>query len=281
MADTIVLATAVDQPDITASDALYADALRRRGFRVSGAARNGPRAAFDGATAVVLRSTWGYYRTLAEFRAWTEAMAASTRLFNPIGLVRWNLRKDYVGKLASAGVRTPGTRIVAREAADIERVFDETGWRRAVVKPATGGGGHSVELLSRDTVAEAVPRLTAGDVLVQEFLPEIAEGELSMVYFDGVFSHAIRKRPPEGEFRSNSRYDPTRTVETPPSEVAEQGAAALRVLPEMPLYARVDGVVRDGSLIVIEVEVLEPALFMEFDPPSAERFAEATVRRLR
>ena len=130
-------------------------------------------------------------------------------------------------------------------------------------------------------MADAVPRLAAGDVLVQEFLPEIAEGELSMVYFDGVFSHAIRKRPPEGEFRSNSRYGPTRAAETPAGEVAEQGAAALRVLPEMPLYARVDGVVRDGALIVIEVEVLEPALFMEFDPPSAERFAEATLRRLR
>lgn len=62
--------------------------------------------------------------------------------------------------------------------------------------------------------------------------------------------------------------------------VAEQGATALRVLPEVPLYARVGGVVRDGVLIVIEVEVLEPSLFMEFDPPSAGRFAEATAKRL-
>jgi hypothetical protein len=61
--------------------------------------------------------------------------------------------------------------------------------------------------------------------------------------------------------------------------VTEQGATALRALPEVPLYARVDGVVRDGQLIVIEVEVLEPALFLEFDPPSAERFAAATVAR--
>ena len=280
MAGAIVLATAADQPDITASDELYAAALRRRGFEVMGAAWNGPRAAFDGAAAVVLRSTWGYYCALAEFGAWTEAIAASTRLFNPIGLVRWNLRKDYLGKLAAAGIRTPGTRIVAREAAAIEQVFDETGWQRAVVKPATGGGGHSVELLSRDVVGGAVPRLTPGDVLVQEFLPEIAGGELSMVYFDGVFSHAIRKRPPKGEFRSNSRYGPTRAAETPAVEVAEQGAAALAVLPEMPLYARVDGVVRDGSLIVIEVEVLEPALFMELHPASADLFAEATLRRL-
>ena len=127
---------------------------------------------------------------------------------------------------------------------------------------------------------KAVPRLLAGDVLVQEFLPEIAEGELSLVYFDGVFSHAIRKRPPKGEFRSNSRYGPTRHPETPPIDVTDQGAACLRTLPELPLYARVDGVLRDGQLIVLEVEVLEPALFMEFDPLSAERFADATLKRL-
>jgi glutathione synthase/RimK-type ligase-like ATP-grasp enzyme len=280
MAATIVLATTADQPDITPSDQLYAEALRRRGFDVVGAPWNGPGMAFDGAAAVVIRSTWGYYRTAEAFRDWTEAMAAATRLFNPIALVRWNLRKDYVGALAAAGVRVPGTRIVPRNAAAIEQVFDQTGWQSAVVKPTTGGGGYSVELLTRDTVGAAMARLAGDNVLVQEFLPEIAEGELSMIYFDGSFSHAIRKRPPQGEFRVNSRFGATRSAETPPGVVTEQGAAALRVLPELPLYARVDGVVRDGALIILEVEVLEPALFMEFDPPSAERFADATVRRL-
>lgn len=280
MSGVIVLATASDQPDVTASDRLYAEALERRGFSVVGAPWDGPASAFDDASAVILRSTWGYYRAIDAFCAWTEAMAAQTRLFNPIGLVRWNLRKDYVGKLAAAGVRVPGTHIVGRDESAIEKVFDDTGWRRAVVKPATGASGHSVELLTRGSIASVLPRLAAGDVLVQEFLPEIAEGELSLVYFDGVFSHAVRKRPPLGEFRVNSRFGATRSAETPPPDVTEQGARALRALPEMPLYARVDGVVRDGDLIVLEVEVLEPALFLEFDPPAAERFAEATVKRL-
>ncbi len=242
----VVLATAADQPDITASDRLYADALERRGCRVVGAPWDGPRQAFEGAAAVVLRSTWGYYRTVDAFRAWTETVAATSRLFNPLALVRWNLRKDYVGKLAAAGVRVPGTHFVACEAAAIGKVFAETGWRRAVVKPATGASGYSVELIERDEVAASVGRLAAEaretGVLVQAFLPEIAEGELSLVYFDGVFSHAIRKRPPQGEFRVNSRFGATRAAETPSADVAGQGAAALRVLPERPLYARVDGV---------------------------------------
>lgn len=276
----IVLATSIETPDVTASDGLYADALRRRGCDVVGAPWDGPRAAFDGAGAVVIRSTWGYYRAPEAFRAWTEAMAAATRLFNPIALVRWNLRKDYVDRLAAAGIRVPLTRIVPRDAAAIARVFAETGWTRAVVKPATGASGHAVELVDCDGIADALPRLAGDAVLVQEFLPEIAAGEVSLVYFDGIFSHAIRKRPPAGKFRVNSRYGATRAAETPSPSVIAQGAAALRPLPELPLYARVDGVVRDDTLIVIEIEVLEPALFLDFDPDAAERFAAATLRRL-
>ena len=276
----IVLATSADDLAITASDALYADALRRRGCVVAGAPWDGPGAGFDGAAAVVIRSTWGYYRTPEAFRDWTEAMAAATRLFNPIGLVRWNLRKDYVAALASAGIRVPQTRIVSREAASIERVFAETGWERAVVKPTTGASGHAVELVSREAVAAAMPRLAGDALLVQEFLPEIAEGEVSLVYFDNEFSHAIRKRPTAGEFRVNSRFGATRAAETPTDGVIRQGATALGVLPEQPLYARVDGVVRGDTLIVIEIEVLEPALFLDFAPAAADRFAEATLRRL-
>ena len=113
----IVLATAADQPDITPSDQRYADALVRRGCRVRGAPWNGPRSGFEDADAVMIRSTWGYYREEAAFRVWVEAMAASTRLFNPLGLVRWNLRKEYVGELAAAGVRVPLCHFVAAETA--------------------------------------------------------------------------------------------------------------------------------------------------------------------
>jgi len=284
MGSHIILATAADDPAITPSDRLYADALERRGCCVRGAPWDGPREAFAGADAVVLRSTWGYYRALDDFKAWTEAMAASTRLFNPIDLVRWNLRKDYVEKLAVAGLRVPRSFVVPCDVPAIGRIFEATGWTQAVVKPASGASGHSVELLQRATLAGQIADLAdearQAGVVVQEFLPEIAEGELSLVYFDGVFSHAIRKRPPPGEFRTNSRYKPLRTAEVPSRDVTQQGAACLATLPEMPLYARVDGVVRDGTLIVIEVEVLEPALAMDVDPPSAERFAEATLKRL-
>src|SRR3981081_4430854 len=121
-ARAIVLATASDQPEITTSDRLYAEALERRGFPVLGAPWDGPRAAFDGAAAVVIRSTWGYYRARDAFRAWTAGMGAAPRLFNPIALVRWNLRKDYIARLAAAAVRVPQTHFVVCETDAIEKV---------------------------------------------------------------------------------------------------------------------------------------------------------------
>jgi glutathione synthase/RimK-type ligase-like ATP-grasp enzyme len=284
MPPLIILATAADQPDITPSDALYAEALRQRGADVRGAPWNGPASVFAGADAVVLRSTWGYYREAEAFRAWTETIAVSTRLFNPIALVRWNLRKDYLEKLARAAVLVPHSHLVPATTEAVMQVLREREWRRAVIKPTTGASGYFVDLVAPSEVAASVARLPeevrAGGVLVQEFLPEIAEGELSLVYFDGVYSHAVRKKPPAGEFRVNSRFGATRHAEMPPAEVVAQGGAALRALPELPLYARIDGVVRNGELIVLEVEVLEPALFMEYAPPSADRFADATFRRL-
>src|SRR5258707_13638794 len=140
----IVLATASDQPEITASDRLYAEALERRGFAVVGAPWDGPRAAFDGAAAVIIRSTWGYYRASDAFRDWTEEMAGARRLFNPIGLVRWNLRKDYIGKLAAASVPVPQTHFVAFEAEAIDKGFGETGWARPGVHPLIRAAGYSV-----------------------------------------------------------------------------------------------------------------------------------------
>jgi glutathione synthase/RimK-type ligase-like ATP-grasp enzyme len=157
--------------------------------------------------------------------------------------------------------------------------------REAVIKPLVGASGVGVERVVRGAEAAALERARRGTacerVLVQEFLAEIADGELAGVFFDGVFSHMLRRIPAAGEFRINTQYGGTMLPAHVAPAVVAQMADVVSRLPEAPLYARVDGIVRDGRLVLMEVEVNEPGLGLDLVPGAAERFAEALLRRLR
>src|SRR6185436_11707692 len=118
-------------------------------------------------------------------------------------------------------------------------------------------------------------------VLVQPFLPEILSGgELSMLFFDGAYSHAVCKRPKPGDFRVQSEYGGTHeNVEVDPAIVAQARACVLAA-PSLPVYARVDGVVKDGRFLLMELEVFEPLMFLGSHPEAPARFARAIERRL-
>ena len=117
-------------------------------------------------------------------------------------------------------------------------------------------------------------------VLVQEFLPGIAEGELAGVFFDGVFSHGLRRVAAAGEFRINARYGGRMEATELRPAIVGQMRDVLALLPEPPLYARIDGVVDGGRFVLMEVEVNEPGLGMDLVPGAGKRFAEALLARL-
>lgn len=279
----VVLVTDNTTPHLSASDKRYADALVTRGVAVSAAPWNGGAEPFYAADAVVLRSNWDYHRTPERFAAWLDDLEGrGVRLFNPPALVRWNLDKRYLLDLAARGVRLPQTRVVPDTAATITHVLDAFGWEQAVVKPTVGASGHGVRLVRREDLAAHTDGAAGSLVIVQEYMPELATGgELSCVFFNGEYSHAIMKRPQAGEFRINSQYGGVASRFDPPAGVREQAAAALATLDAAPLYARVDGVLRGNDLVLMELELNEPALGFQFAPEAADRFAAATLRRLR
>jgi len=113
------------------------------------------------------------------------------------------------------------------------------------------------------------------DLMVQPFLPAIAtEGELSLVFIAGGFSHAVRKRPKPGDFRVQEEHGGTAEREEISPDLVRQAAQALAAAPEPPLYARVDGVVLDGTLMVMELELVEPMLYFGWSAASPARFVE-------
>ncbi|MEZ6185585.1 MAG: hypothetical protein R3F62_11315 [Planctomycetota bacterium] len=234
-------------------------------------------------TAAVLRTPWDYVSRFAEFTAWLDALeAAGGRVLNPLPTLRWNLHKGYLLELARAGVEVVPTRLLPRGAAcDLEALCAETGWSELVVKPAISAGAQGTYRATAADAARVAASLAQGDTLIQPFLPEVQGGELSLIYFAGAFSHAVLKVPVAGDYRVQSDFGgavlPLRTVAAPVLAAAE---AALAAAPVPWTYARVDGLVLAGRFVLMELELLEPELFLPQHPDAPARFARALVDAL-
>jgi glutathione synthase/RimK-type ligase-like ATP-grasp enzyme len=280
MRDRVVLATCRAWPELSQSDRDFAHALERRGFRVESASWNGPFAPFDGARAIVIRSTWDYHESLDDYRAWLGRLDRS-RTFNPPDLVRWNLDKSYLTELAARGAPLPVCAVVEADPAAVAGALARLSLTDAVIKPTVGASGVGVERVARGREAEAIERVLAVTssprLLVQEFIAEVGAGEMAGVFFAGAFSHGLRRVPAPGEFRVNSQYGGRMEVASLDARTIEAMSQVLRLLPAEPLYARIDGVRRGGRFVLMEVEVNEPGLGLHLAPGAADRFAAALV----
>jgi glutathione synthase/RimK-type ligase-like ATP-grasp enzyme len=278
----IVLVTCARWPDLSESDRLYARALEARGASVRAAPWNGPLEPFDAADATVMRAAWDYFEAPEAFADWLDALSGRrAAVHNPPAMMRWNLDKRYLLDLADRGVSVPETRVVPSDPEAVTRAIEAMGDGPVVVKPSVGQSGHHVARADGGTVPAAIVHAAGRPVIVQRFVPEVQEsGELSCVFFDGAFSHAFLKRPAPGEYRVNSQYNGHNEPVTPSGSTIEQAGAVLTTLPETPLYARVDGVLRDGQFILMELELIEPGLGLQLDPRAAVHFADATMRRI-
>lgn len=240
--------------------------------------------AFAAASAVLPLCCWDYYDDPVRFLDWIEALEArGTRLINSPTLLRWNFRKTYLLELATAGLAVPQTfHLPDATRETIERRMEENGWRTAVLKPVSSQSGHGVEKLhwaERDRWSIDV---MSGDVLLQEYQDDIgALGETTLTFIDGHFSHAVRRVLKSGEWRANTQYGTTYERAEPDHATVEAARRYLDVLPETPLYARVDGLVRPDGFMLMELELIDPYLYCEFASGSADTFAQALLRRIR
>jgi glutathione synthase/RimK-type ligase-like ATP-grasp enzyme len=235
--------------------------------------------------AVVLRSTWDYHLRLDGFHAWLDRLASlGVAVMNSPSLVRWNTDKRYLLDLARKGVATIPTMVVdTGEADDVAQVATAEGWSRIVVKPAVSASGF--ETYAVDVPFDAAARASVeravevGAVLVQPFAPEVPrDGEYSFVFIDGEFSHAAIKRAGQGEFRVQTEHGGSVSPVAVDDSLVLQAAHVLAAAPEKPLYARVDGISRSGAFLLMELELIEPNLFLELREGAAAKLAATIVK---
>lgn len=226
-------------------------------------------------TLVVVRTTWDYFDRLVEFAEWAMQVDKVTTLVNPADVIRWNSHKGYLVEMAVRGVPTVPTVLIPGQSMDVTDQLQETVWDEVVVKPAVDGGARGTYRGRRDDAATAATaeRLAAkGDVVVQPFVPGIAAGERSLVFMAGRLSHAVRKVPAAGDYRSQRHLGGTESDHTPDSAEVQVALAAMEVAPGRLSYARVDLVDWEGSPALMELEVIEPDLFFRGSAARHEAF---------
>ncbi len=237
--------------------------------------------------ALVMRSPWDYFERAAEFRAWLDGRIAERVLMcNPREILEWNFDKGYLQDLERAGIAIVPTIFITQNGkVDIAAMARARGWHEIVVKPTIGGGAYGCQRFRLEELdhyaADIAKTLQDRGVLVQPFLPEIQSGgELSLLFFDGVFSHAVCKRPKAGDYRVQFQFGGSNENVQVSDALVAQAISCVEHAPATPVYARVDGVVRDGRLLLMELEIFEPLMFLSRHPEAPARFARAIERRL-
>lgn len=241
-------------------------------------------AAFEGIALAMIGTTWNYWDKPAAFLARLEALEArGIAVANPAELVRWNSRKTYLRELEEAGITTIPTLWqgdVTR--AQLEEAFYHFGCDRLVVKRQIGAGAEGQELFARGELPG--PDWCYGHAaMLQPFLATIQDaGEVSLIFIDGAFSHALRKTAAPGEYRIQSLYGGSEQDYAPSEDEIAAAQNVLDALPfDPPLYARIDMVRSErGELLLMEAEMVEPYLYPEQGPQLGERLARAIAARV-
>ncbi|HTE55018.1 MAG TPA: hypothetical protein VK698_29400 [Kofleriaceae bacterium] len=275
--------TLEDQGDFVIDDALAIAELERRRFQVDSIPWRRPDTDWRAYDGVVIRTTWDYQRDLPGFFALLDQIERlAVPLANPASLVRWNARKTYLADLAARGVPTvPTRRGRGLSAADLRELPAAMAVDEIVVKPLVGANADDTYRLTAgapgDELAEIADRFTDREWMAQPFLRAILdEGEVSTFHFHGRFSHAVIKRPKQGDFRVQEEHGGLIEPCTPDAETLQVAAATLCALDEPPLQARVDLVrLGDGTLALTELEVIEPSLYFRMHEDAPRNFADA------
>jgi glutathione synthase/RimK-type ligase-like ATP-grasp enzyme len=271
-------------PDLHPDDLPLVAALRAAGLDPVAEVWTDPSVDWSSYDAVLLRSVWDYHTRYLEFTEWLGLLdKAGVPVFNDSDLVRWNADKRYLLELRERGVAIVPTQVAA--GACLREVVAGLTGRQIVVKPTVSANAlHAIRgIAGSDELSRAIDDLPDGPYLVQPFLPEVqSEGEWSLLFIDGEFSHAVLKRPAEGDYRVQHVLGGTAAPAEAPSAVREAAAAALAAADtrHAPLYARVDGVVSAGRFLLMELELIEPYLYLADFPPADAKLATALAARL-
>lgn len=237
--------------------------------------------AFD---ALIIKSPWDYFDKINAFYTWLDKLEAlGCRVLNPVRTLRWNADKQYFKDMQTQGVTiVPTVWLEQGSTFDPDSVFEAIGREKIIVKPRVSGAAKNTLAISRAEAGDYTARLNDllqnEPFLAQPFLEEIkTQGEWSFIFFNGRYSHSVLKKARPGDFRVQHFFGGSVHTPTPPAGMLQTASEIVRKFAQGCLYARVDGVELNGELVLMELELIEPFLFLSTSEGALERYYQALL----
>lgn len=282
----IAMATYRAEPALVEEDRMIVRELTRRGHSIEAVVWDAD-TDWSPYSAVVLRSCWDYDAKTEAFRGWLDHLESLDLLvLNTVEVVRDNLDKRYLEKLNASGVHClPSVYLEAGSSVHLDALMVSTGWDDVVVKPAISlSAHHTRRVLGAPSLATQVwfdRLLGTRPLIVQRFDHRILTvGETSFVFIDDEFTHAVQKSPAPGDFLVQSEFGGVKVPVVPSESAVDRARWTLREAAHgrPTVYGRVDAILADDDLTVMEVELVDPSLYLSFYPHAASLFADAVTK---
>ncbi|QNR83161.1 hypothetical protein H9N25_14440 [Pedobacter riviphilus] len=256
--------------------------LKDKGLNIEKIIWNDTNIKWEDYSLAILKSPWDYFDLIEEFYAWLDLLEAKkVRLLNPIDVVRWNSNKKYLQEIETAGLKIiPSAFINKQEDVTFKHFFEKFNTNKLIVKPCVSGGAKNTFKVTAENVEEVNQKLDKliqeEDFIVQPFLPEILDsGEWSFIFFNGVYSHSLIKQAKPGDFRVQPAHGGTVHPHKPNEELVATAQQYVTLFAKDCLYARVDGTIVNGNFLLMELELIEPFLFLNTEPENYIRYYKA------
>lgn len=256
--------------------------LRKKGLDLTPVIWNNSHTDWTAFDLIVLKSPWDYHEKIQAFSEWLDQLKKSNlKLLNPVDVAKWNSHKSYLKDISDKGFAVIPSIYLSHGSSVDDRLFNHFDTDDLVVKPCVSAGAKNTIVLNRENIAEkaklVASLLTEEDYIVQPFVKEISDGEWSYVFFNGIFSHSILKTPKQGDFRVQHHLGGSISYAEPKAKHIEQASAYVKSFAQGTLYARVDAVIVADDVWLMELELIEPYLFLNGNPALLEHYYKALV----
>lgn len=228
---------------------------------------------------IVIRTTWNYYKQIPAFKKFLDLLEKSgAKVYNPVNLIKWNMDKKYLQELQSDGFDIIPTLFVFNGEEDTFERAVAKGWKQIVLKPMISAGSYDTFVIDTNDTKKFYELINKyycnRPYLLQEYLPEIVTGEVSTIHFANGYGYSVTKVPKAGDYRVQFQYGGVYHLEKVNPVIENISSRLTEKLGHLPLYRRLDGVWRNGRFLIMELELIEPDLYLNMSSEALNQWVE-------